>query len=96
MFYFLLEFLFKYDLSRPYWSNVGALEYKGLRPLRHVYVRGKLPPEGTEGTFSLTSHEERSDFLAFQKLDAWQDVFLDLWQFGTAFSEAVATCLGIG
>jgi len=33
---------------------------------RHVYVRGKLPPEGTEGTFSLSSHEARKGWSRWQ------------------------------
>ncbi|CAJ1407306.1 unnamed protein product, partial [Effrenium voratum] len=74
------------DLSAPVWSNTGALEYQGLRKLRHVHVGGGLPPQGTPGEFQLSEEEERSDQLAFQKLD----VFLDLPKFGIAFSEAVA------
>ncbi|CAJ1451077.1 unnamed protein product, partial [Effrenium voratum] len=52
----------------------------------HVHVGGGLPPQGTPGEFQLSEEEERSDQLAFQKLD----VFLDLPKFGIAFSEAVA------
>ncbi|CAK9095798.1 unnamed protein product [Durusdinium trenchii] len=77
------------DLSTPHWSNSGSLEYENLRPLRHVVVRGALPPEGTLGHFQLSLDEERSNHLAFQTLD----IFLDLPKFGIAFSEAVAKCL---
>ncbi|CAE7405380.1 unnamed protein product [Symbiodinium sp. CCMP2456] len=73
-------------LTTRLWSKRATLEYLDLVDLRHVYVPGGTPPPGTPGNFSLPLQEERSDRLAFQRLD----IFLDLAEFGRAFKEAVS------